>query len=191
MCEQHFVSISLKLYLSILKKNSMNSLPKCTCLNIELKNTRLKNCKRTNKNDRLDYDMELTGYQILCQWSFAYFILGRHMYAVLFENKERVPDSAFSASVSTKGHSPSHARISSGSSWCAPVSDGKYYLQVDFGRLYFLYDIVTYGDSTSPKWVTRYNFNYTTDLRNWRTITKVRTLQRKREFFMFLYHAVI
>ena len=123
--------------------------------------------------------------------SFFNLILGLDNSYQLFENEQKIPDSAFSASDSTKGHSPSHARISSGSSWCSPVSDGKCYLQVDFGRLYRLFDIVTYGDSTSPKWVTRYNFNYTADLINWRTITKVRTTPTKKEYFMFLHHAVI
>ena len=62
------------------------------------------------------------------------------------------------------------ARISSGSSWCAPVSDGKHYLQVDLGRLYEIEYVAIFGDITSGKWVTSYRLNYTddSDLVNWK-----------------------
>ena len=93
---------------------------------------------------------------------------------LLTEDKGRFPDSSFSASSSIEGHSPSDARISSGSSWCAPVADGKHYLQVDFGRVYYIPYIVTYGDSNSLKWVAKYQVNYTIDMLNWRTLTRVR-----------------
>jgi hypothetical protein len=87
----------------------------------------------------------------------------------LLQDKQRFPDSLFSASASSEGHNASDARISSGSSWCGPVSDDKHYLQVDFGRLYSIFEFVIYGDSTSPKWVATYNLNYTLDLVNWKT----------------------
>ena len=90
-------------------------------------------------------------------------------YKPLLQDQRRFPDSSFSASASSEGHSASDARISSGSSWCAPVSNDKHYLQVDLGRLLSLYELVTYGDSTSPKWVATYNLNYTIDLLNWKT----------------------
>jgi hypothetical protein len=47
---------------------------------------------------------------------------------------------------------------------------------VDLGRLHSLYELVTYGDSTSPKWVASYNLNYTIDLAmvNWKTATTAR-----------------
>ena len=93
---------------------------------------------------------------------------------LLTEDKERFPDSSFSASSSTKGHSPSYARKSSGSSWCAPVADGKHYLQMDFGRVYYIRYLVTYGDSNSLKWVAKYQLNYTIDMLNWRSLTTVR-----------------
>ena len=92
-------------------------------------------------------------------------------YKPLLEDKERFSDSSFRASSSTKGHSPSDARISSGSSWCAPVADGKHYLQMDFGRVYYINPSVTYGDSNSPRWVSQYQLNYTIDMLNWRTLT--------------------
>ncbi|XP_028402625.1 receptor-type tyrosine-protein phosphatase F-like isoform X2 [Dendronephthya gigantea] len=88
----------------------------------------------------------------------------------LLEDKERFPDSSFTASVSSEGHRASDARISSGSSWCAPVSDDKHYLQVDLGRLYVFYAIATFGDSTGSKWVTSFNLNHTIDLVNWRRV---------------------
>ena len=91
----------------------------------------------------------------------------------LLEDKQRFPDSSFSTSASSEGHSASDARASSGSSWCAPVSNDKHYLQVDLGRLYYLDYLVTYGDSTSPKWVATYYLNYTVDLVNWTTVTRV------------------
>ena len=110
---------------------------------------------------------------------FSYF-LGRFYWHIiwfkdrrpLLVDKEKFPDSSFSASASSEGHSASDARISSGSSWCAPVSNYKHYLQVDLGRLYFLYHLVTYGDSTSPKWVATYNMNYTVDLVNWEIVVR-------------------
>jgi hypothetical protein len=97
------------------------------------------------------------------------WVLEGRYFKPLLQDKRRFPDSSFSATASSEGHSASDARISSGSSWCAPVSDDKHYLQVDFGRLHSLYDFVTYGDSTSPKWVASYNLNYTIDLVNWKT----------------------
>jgi hypothetical protein len=113
--------------------------------------------------------------------TFYFHILGgdslfyRIHYKLLLQDKRTSPDSSFSAPASSEGHSASDARISSGSSWCAPVSDDKHYLQVDLGRLYDLNRLVTYGDSTSPKWVATYNVNYTTDLLNWKTVDWVRT----------------
>ncbi|XP_028416864.1 uncharacterized protein LOC114541079 [Dendronephthya gigantea] len=86
----------------------------------------------------------------------------------LLEDKERFPDSSFTASVSSEDHRASDARISSGSSWCAPVSDDKHYLQVDFKRLYSINYVATFGDGTSAKWVKTYILNYTTDLINWK-----------------------
>ena len=102
--------------------------------------------------------------------TFICYILGSICDKALLEDKERFPDSSFTASVSSKGQSPSDARISSGSSWCAPVADGKHYLQVDLGRVYVIYNFVTFGDATSPKWVITYNLNYTVDLINWKSV---------------------
>jgi hypothetical protein len=97
---------------------------------------------------------------------FNFHILGHICQQPLLEDKQRFPDSSFTASASSKGRSPSDARISSGSSWCAPVSNGKHYLQVDLGRLSISYYIAIFGDSTSSKWVVKYNLNYTVDLKN-------------------------
>ena len=90
----------------------------------------------------------------------------------LLQGEQRFPNSSFTASDSLKGHNASDARISSGSSWCAPVSDGKHYLQLDLGRLYVIYQLITFGDSTSLRWVTKYSLNYTQsdDLSQWRTV---------------------
>jgi hypothetical protein len=101
---------------------------------------------------------------------YILFIAGFICDRPLLEDKERFPDSSFTASSSSKGQSPSDARISSGSFWCAPVADGKHYLQVDLGRLYVIYNFVTFGDSSSSKWVTTYNLNYTVDLMNWKSV---------------------
>ena len=89
----------------------------------------------------------------------------------LLEDKQRFLDSSFTASASSGDHSASDARISSGSSWCAPVSDGEHYLQVDLGRFYVIDHVVIFGDSTSLKWVTTYNLNYTFDLMNWNSVS--------------------
>jgi hypothetical protein len=101
----------------------------------------------------------------------SFYILGISS-ELLLHNKHKFPDSLFSASASSKSHSASDARISSGSSWCAPV--GKHFLQVDLGRRYRLDYLVTYGDSKSKKWVATYKLNYTIDLKNWKTLPKVR-----------------
>ena len=89
----------------------------------------------------------------------------------MLEDKQRFPDSSFTASASPGDHTASDARISSGSSWCAPVSDDKHYLQVDLGRLYVIDHVATFGDSISPKWVTTFNVNYTDDFLNWNQIS--------------------
>jgi hypothetical protein len=100
--------------------------------------------------------------------TFISYILGFICDRPLLEDKQGIPDSSFTAS--SEGRSPSDARISSGSSWCAPAADGKNYLQVDFGRRYVIYNFVTFGDTTSPKWVTTYNLNYTVDGINWKSV---------------------
>ena len=38
------------------------------------------------------------------------------------------------------------------------------------GRLYVIYNFVTFGDTSSPKWVTTYNLNYTVDGINWKLV---------------------
>ena len=93
----------------------------------------------------------------------------------MLEDKQRFPDSSFSASASADGHSASDSRLSSGSSWCAPASDEKHYLQIDFGRQYRIYEFLTYGSNRSPKWVAKYYVNYTTDLINWKASSTVRS----------------
>ena len=102
--------------------------------------------------------------------TFISRILGFSCANPLLGDKQRFPDSSFTASASSKGRSPSDARISSGSSWCAPVSDDKHYLQVDLGGVYVINNFVTFGDTTSPKWVTTYNLNYTVDGINWKSV---------------------
>jgi hypothetical protein len=101
---------------------------------------------------------------------FHFHILGHICQQPLLGDKQRFPDSSFTASASSEGRSPSHARISSGSSWCAPAADGKHYLEVDLGRVYVIYNFTTFGDTTSPKWVTTYNLNYTVNGTNWKSL---------------------
>ena len=102
--------------------------------------------------------------------TFLSYILGFICDRPLLEDKQKFPDSSFTALASSRGHSPSDARISSGSSWCSPAADGKHYLQVDFGRRYVIYNLTTFGDNTNPKWVTTYNLNYTVDGINWKSV---------------------
>jgi hypothetical protein len=99
-----------------------------------------------------------------------FHILGHICPRPLLEGKQRIPDSSFTASASSESRIPSDARISSNSSWCAPVSDGKHYPQVDLRRLYVIYYFVTFGDSNNSKWVITYNLNYTVDLIIWRSV---------------------
>jgi hypothetical protein len=103
--------------------------------------------------------------------SIDFHILVDYVDIGLLLDEKRFPDSSFSASASSVGHSASDARMSSGSSWCAPALDKKHFLQVDFGRYFIPYFVATYGDSTSPKWVASYNLNYTDDLLNWKNAT--------------------
>jgi hypothetical protein len=103
--------------------------------------------------------------------SYIHFLGGVVEYRPLLEDNQRFPDSSFNASASSEGHNASDARISSGSSWCAPVSDDKHYLQVDLGRVYRVYYLITYGDSTSLKWVATYELDYSIDLVNWNYYT--------------------
>jgi hypothetical protein len=86
----------------------------------------------------------------------------------LLHDERRFSDSSFSASASSKGHGASNARISSGSSWCAPLSLDRHYLQVDFGRHYYIHTMVTYGDSNSSRWVASYDLNVTDDWIHWK-----------------------
>ena len=79
----------------------------------------------------------------------------------MLSDKQKFPDSTFSTSTAAEINSLAKARASSGSLWCAPVADGKHYLQVDFVRLYRLDYLVTYGDTTSRKWVVTYMLEYT------------------------------
>ena len=111
----------------------------------------------------------------------------------MLEDRASYPDSSFSASTSTKGHSPSDARISSGSSWCAPVADGKHYLEVNLRKPHSLYDILTYGDSNSSNWVVKYQLNYTDDFINWKTETfssviRVRINLRDNDKYLLIIH---
>ena len=101
----------------------------------------------------------------------------------VLHDKRKFPDSSFSASASFEGHSAFDARISSGSSWCAPRSPGRHYLQVDFGKSFLLQFIVTFGDRTSQKWVASYNLNHTDDLVHWKTISS--QLVRKQDVLYY------
>jgi hypothetical protein len=116
------------------------------------------------KNTRTEESREDKELTYIC------YILGFICDRPLLEDKRRFPDSSFTASASSESRSPSDARISSGSSWCAPVADDKHYLQVDLGRLYVIYNFTTFGDTTSPKWVITYNLNYTVDGINWKSV---------------------
>ncbi|XP_046858707.1 uncharacterized protein LOC124452165 [Xenia sp. Carnegie-2017] len=88
----------------------------------------------------------------------------------LLNNTHSFPDSSFTASALTEGHSAANARISSGSSWCAPADDGNHYLQLNFEKLYAINTIAIFGDNISPSWVASYYVNTTSDLKNWKSV---------------------
>ena len=96
----------------------------------------------------------------------------------LLQDKQRFPDFSFSASASSEGHGASNARISSGSSWCAPLSADGHYLQVDFGTYYIIETMLTYGDSNSSRWVATFDLNLTDDLVHWKTNTNSFSVRR-------------
>ena len=103
-----------------------------------------------NKHAHLKTNLSANDSSSRCKITFYFHILGVPLpssYKPLLEDKQRFPD----ASSSSEGYSASDARISSGSSWCAPASKDKHYLQVNFGKMYRINYFVTYGDSNSPK----------------------------------------
>ncbi|XP_046857065.1 receptor-type tyrosine-protein phosphatase delta-like isoform X2 [Xenia sp. Carnegie-2017] len=88
----------------------------------------------------------------------------------LLNNKHSFPNTSFSALSSTINHSAKEARISSGSSWCAPAANGTHYLELKFQKLYAINTIVIFGDSVSPCWVSSFYLNATSDLINWESV---------------------
>ncbi|XP_046857453.1 receptor-type tyrosine-protein phosphatase T-like isoform X2 [Xenia sp. Carnegie-2017] len=88
----------------------------------------------------------------------------------LLNNKHSFPNTSFSASSSTINHPAKDARISSGSSWCAPAANGTHYLELNFETLYAINTIVIFGDSVSPSWVSSFYLNATSDLINWESV---------------------
>jgi hypothetical protein len=127
-----------------------------------------------NRQNRMRKQLSPLSYLELV--TFYFYISGFICNRPLIRDKRRFPDSSFTASASSESHSPSDARISSGSSWCAPVADGKHYLEVDLGRLYVIYRFRTFGASSCFKWVTTYKLNYTVDLINWKPVVKKKVI---------------
>ncbi|XP_046858811.1 uncharacterized protein LOC124452272 [Xenia sp. Carnegie-2017] len=79
----------------------------------------------------------------------------------LLKNAEKFPDSWFTAF--PKSRSAAKARISSGSSWCAPAANGNHYLQLNFPSLYTVNVITIFGDSSSSSFVTKYHLQTNID----------------------------
>ncbi|XP_046858713.1 uncharacterized protein LOC124452172 [Xenia sp. Carnegie-2017] len=85
----------------------------------------------------------------------------------LLKNAEKFPDSWFTAF--PKSRSAAKARISSGSSWCAPAANGSHYLQLNFPSLYTVNVITIFGDSSSSSFVTKYHLQTNIDGVNWKS----------------------
>ncbi|XP_046864171.1 neurexin-4-like [Xenia sp. Carnegie-2017] len=85
----------------------------------------------------------------------------------LLKNVEKFPDSCFTDF--PKSRSAVKARISSGSSWCAPAADGNHYLQLNFPSLYTVNVITIFGDSSSSSFVTKYHLQTNIDGVNWKS----------------------
>ncbi|XP_046856875.1 uncharacterized protein LOC124450287 [Xenia sp. Carnegie-2017] len=85
----------------------------------------------------------------------------------LLKNAEIFPDSWFTAF--PKSRNASKARISSGSSWCAPAADGNHYFQLNFPSLYTVNVIAIFGDSSSSSFVTKYHLQTNIDGVNWKS----------------------
>ncbi|XP_046858188.1 uncharacterized protein LOC124451619 isoform X2 [Xenia sp. Carnegie-2017] len=85
----------------------------------------------------------------------------------LLKNAEKFPDSWFTAF--PKSRSAAKARISSGSSWCAPAANGNHYLQLNFPSLYTVNVITIFGDSSSSSFVTKYHLQTNIDGVNWKS----------------------
>ncbi|XP_046858342.1 receptor-type tyrosine-protein phosphatase F-like isoform X1 [Xenia sp. Carnegie-2017] len=85
----------------------------------------------------------------------------------LLKNEEKFPDSWFTAF--PKSRSAAKARISSGSSWCAPAANGNHYLQLNFPSLYTVNVITIFGDSSSSSFVTKYQLQTNIDGVNWKS----------------------
>ena len=89
-----------------------------------------------------------------------------------------------------RGHHASMARISSGSSWCAPNSGHKHYLEVDLRGRFVITNVATFGDSTTGKWVTSYYLNYTVDMMHWKQASTDKQKVRLSRNFWDMRHFV-
>ncbi|XP_046857058.1 receptor-type tyrosine-protein phosphatase S-like isoform X7 [Xenia sp. Carnegie-2017] len=96
----------------------------------------------------------------------------------LLQNTQKFPDSLFTVSTSTQNHSAAKARISSGSSWCAPVADGNHYLQLNFPSLYTVNAIAVFGDSSNSSFITEYHLLTNIDGVNWNSEKSKKIIQR-------------
>ncbi|XP_046858365.1 uncharacterized protein LOC124451807 isoform X2 [Xenia sp. Carnegie-2017] len=96
----------------------------------------------------------------------------------LLQNTQKFPDSLFTAPTSTQDHSAKAARISSGSSWCAPAPDGNHYLQLNFPSLYTVNAIAIFGDSSSSNCITEYHLLTNIDGVNWNSEKSKKIIQR-------------
>jgi len=85
-----------------------------------------------------------------------------------------VPDGAFSASSSYSAkNGPARSRLNVHSdskgygAWSAKVTDGKQWLQIDFGELVQVTKVATQGRQDAGHWVTKYTLSYSLDGMHW------------------------
>ena len=80
-----------------------------------------------------------------------------------------MPDSSFTSSHQTlPGHEAYKAKLSSSTSWCVHCG-GEYYLEINLGKRFVIYNVTTLGDNGTKNLVRSFKLNYTIDSSQWKT----------------------
>ena len=74
-----------------------------------------------------------------------------------------------SSSNAAAGKEASGARLKGNSAWCASVSDGNQYLQVDLGKISTVSGLAVQGDPVALDWVKEFHVQYGRDILSFST----------------------
>ena len=81
-----------------------------------------------------------------------------------------IPNSDITASSEQSASTPAkngRLNYTSGSSWCARISDTNPYLQIDLQTLYIICAVSTQGNSDADQWVKNYTLQFSTNGTTW------------------------